>query len=68
MVVGFEEGEFLPLIGVSVCRTNISQIKWNFEKFLISKDGKVLARYGSMNKPESIQKDIIAEIERGGKL
>ena len=33
-------------------------IKWNFTKFLIDKSGKVVKRYGSMDKPESIVKDI----------
>ena len=33
-------------------------IKWNFTKFLVDKSGKVVKRYGSMNKPESIIKDI----------
>ena len=33
-------------------------IKWNFTKFLVDKSGKVLKRYGSMDKPESIIKDI----------
>ena len=35
-------------------------IKWNFTKFLVSKDGKVLKRYGSVDKPESIEQDIEA--------
>jgi len=30
-------------------------VKWNFEKFLIGKDGKVVARYRSAVKPESPQ-------------
>lgn len=34
-------------------------IKWNFTKFLISKDGKVIERYGSTTKPQEIQEDII---------
>jgi glutathione peroxidase len=42
----------------------LKRIKWNFEKFLISRDGKVVQRYSSMSKPESIEKDIIAEIEK----
>jgi len=33
-------------------------IKWNFTKFLVDKNGKVVKRYGSMDKPESIEKDI----------
>lgn len=34
------------------------KIKWNFTKFLISKEGKVLKRYAPTDKPESIAKDI----------
>ena len=30
-------------------------VKWNFEKFLVGKDGKVVARYRSGVKPESPQ-------------
>ena len=33
-------------------------IKWNFTKFLVDKSGKVIRRYGSMDKPESLIKDI----------
>lgn len=33
-------------------------IKWNFTKFLIGRDGKVVRRYASTDKPESIAKDI----------
>lgn len=33
-------------------------IKWNFTKFLVGRDGKVIKRYPSMTTPESIRKDI----------
>ena len=33
-------------------------IKWNFTKFLIDRSGKVVKRYGSVDKPEAIEKDI----------
>ena len=33
-------------------------IKWNFTKFLVSKDGKVYQRYASLTKPEDLQEEI----------
>lgn len=33
-------------------------IKWNFTKFLVGRDGRVLKRYAPTDKPESIRKDI----------
>jgi len=33
-------------------------IKWNFTKFLVDKNGNVVKRYGSMDTPEKIEKDI----------
>jgi glutathione peroxidase len=33
-------------------------IKWNFTKFLVDGAGKVLKRYGSMDTPESIEKEV----------
>ncbi|WP_420383022.1 glutathione peroxidase [Novosphingobium sp.] len=33
-------------------------IKWNFTKFLIGRDGKVVARYAPLDKPATIAKDI----------
>jgi glutathione peroxidase len=35
-----------------------SKIKWNFTKFLVGKDGRVIKRYASTTKPESIISDI----------
>jgi glutathione peroxidase len=37
-------------------------VKWNFTKFLIGRDGKVLKRYAPTDKPESIQGDIEAAL------
>ena len=35
------------------------EIKWNFTKFLISRDGKVVERYAPVTKPEMIEADIL---------
>jgi glutathione peroxidase len=35
-------------------------IKWNFTKFLIDGNGAVVRRYGSADKPESIEADVVA--------
>ena len=35
-------------------------IKWNFTKFLVDKNGKVVKRYAPTDKPESIAKDVAA--------
>lgn len=42
-----------------------SKIKWNFTKFLIGRDGKVVNRYGSTTKPEDIAGDIETELAKG---
>jgi glutathione peroxidase len=34
------------------------RIKWNFTKFLINADGKVLKRYAPTDKPSAIEKDV----------
>lgn len=35
-----------------------SAVKWNFTKFLISKDGETIKRYAPTTKPEKLEKDI----------
>ncbi|KAG1371013.1 putative glutathione peroxidase 4 [Cocos nucifera] len=35
-----------------------SRIKWNFTKFLVDKEGKVIGRYAPTTSPSSIEKDI----------
>ncbi|NBS77308.1 MAG: glutathione peroxidase [Betaproteobacteria bacterium] len=37
-------------------------IKWNFTKFLVAKDGTTVKRYGSMDTPASVSKDIAAAL------
>ncbi len=37
-------------------------IKWNFTKFLVGKDGKVIKRYAPNDAPESLRKDIEAAL------
>lgn len=37
-------------------------IKWNFTKFLVGKDGQVIRRYGSIDKPQSLRADIEAAL------
>ncbi len=34
-------------------------IKWNFTKFLVDRNGKVVRRYAPNDKPEEIEKDIL---------
>ena len=42
--------------------TGKADIKWNFEKFLIDKDGNIVARYASKVEPTS--KELISAIEK----
>ena len=37
-------------------------IKWNFTKFLIGRDGKVIKRYAPLDKPANLAKDIEAAL------
>ena len=37
-------------------------IKWNFTKFLIGKDGKVVRRYAPLDKPQGLTKDVEAAL------
>jgi glutathione peroxidase len=39
-----------------------TSIKWNFTKFLIGRDGKVVKRYGPTDAPEKIARDIEAQL------
>ena len=37
-------------------------VKWNFEKFLINREGEVIRRYRSKTTPEQIESDIVAAL------
>jgi len=41
----------------------LKRIKWNFEKFLIGKDGQVLGRWASTTKPESLEGPILEALK-----
>ncbi|KAK6004294.1 hypothetical protein QM012_009144 [Aureobasidium pullulans] len=41
----------------------IRRVKWNFEKFVINRDGKVIRRYASTSKPESIKPVILKALQ-----
>ena len=40
-------------------------VKWNFTKFLVGRDGKVIARYASASKPKAIGDSIQAALGEG---
>jgi glutathione peroxidase len=52
------------LTGEQVPVADQGAVKWNFEKFLVGKDGQVVARYRSAVKPEQIAKDIEAALAK----
>ncbi|RJS45607.1 glutathione peroxidase [Nocardioides cavernaquae] len=39
-------------------------IRWNFTKFLVDAEGRVIKRYGSTTKPEQIARDVEAALAR----
>ena len=45
----------------------LTRVKWNFEKFLVGKDGDVKGRWASTTKPEALESVILEELKKGGK-
>ncbi|KAI9784629.1 MAG: hypothetical protein M1839_001851 [Geoglossum umbratile] len=43
----------------------LRRVKWNFEKFLVGRDGEVVGRWATRVTPESLEKVIVAELEKG---
>lgn len=42
----------------------MKRVKWNFEKWLVGRDGKVVNRWASTTKPEALEKDVLAELKK----
>lgn len=43
----------------------LTRVKWNFEKFLIGRDGLVKQRWASTAKPEGLKGAIEEELKKG---
>ncbi|TGZ81662.1 glutathione peroxidase-like protein [Ascodesmis nigricans] len=46
----------------------MKRVKWNYEKFLINREGQIVERYASTTKPESIATAIERELGKEAKL
>ncbi|CCE28530.1 hypothetical protein E4U22_006096 [Claviceps purpurea] len=42
----------------------LKRVKWNFEKFLIGRDGTVKGRWASTTKPAALEKPILEELKK----
>lgn len=45
-------------------QTKTEEIKWNFEKFLVAKDGAVITHYESKIKPSEIEDEILKQLAK----
>ncbi|KAL8709573.1 MAG: hypothetical protein Q9220_005665 [cf. Caloplaca sp. 1 TL-2023] len=43
----------------------LKRVKWNFEKWLVGRDGGVVNRWASTTKPESLEGVIVEELKKG---
>lgn len=43
----------------------LQRVKWNFEKFLIGRDGLVKQRWASTSKPENLKNAVLEELKKG---
>lgn len=43
----------------------MKRVKWNFEKWLVGRDGKVKARWASTTKPEALEADVMKALGAG---
>lgn len=42
----------------------VNKVTWNFEKFLIGKDGEIKQRWWPTTKPEALEKTILDELAK----
>jgi glutathione peroxidase len=42
----------------------MKRVKWNFEKWLVGRDGKVVNRWASTTKPEALEKPILEQLAK----
>ena len=59
--------EAIPLYKWLICQNEKGKpkaIKWNFTKFLIDRNGNVVERFGSMDKPKSFIDKVKTELEK----
>ena len=59
----FHFTEVVPMNPFAKGFMGTTSVKWNFSKFLISKKGKVVKRFGSLDAPESFENDIQSELQ-----
>lgn len=59
-------GPHEPVPGSGSRRIEAEEIPWNFTKFLIGRDGTVVARYGPSTEPAAISSDIEAALRADG--
>ncbi|MET8782330.1 MULTISPECIES: glutathione peroxidase [unclassified Streptomyces] len=50
------------LVGHADAEGHTGDIRWNFEKFLIGKDGRIVARFAPKTEPESVE--VVAAVEK----
>ncbi|MFC3572968.1 glutathione peroxidase [Streptomyces yaanensis] len=50
------------LVGFADAEGHSGDIRWNFEKFLVGKDGQVVARFSPQTEPESAE--VLAAVEK----
>jgi glutathione peroxidase len=59
-VHGLKDKAMMKLVEKLADGRKEGDVRWNFTKFLISRDGSVIKRYAPVTKPEEIEKDIEA--------